>query len=123
AVTCTAGQVRRLPVGSVSRTEFSSSTGGWTAGGQYPAVEDLGDARSPFHNWAANVPVSTVESRYNVGSRRSITVTGRNGLGDDGGRANNVQISGSSGTVNTTGNDVQAKLGLRSNWFVPSDAS
>jgi SpoIID/LytB domain protein len=117
AIGATAGQIRRLGDGSVARTEFSSSTGGWTAGGTFPAVEDAGDARSPFHNWSANVPVSSVESAYGVGSLRSIAVTGRNGLGDEGGRATNVQIAGSSRTVTVTGNDVQAKLGLRSNWF------
>ena len=123
AVAFTGGQIRRMADGSVARTEFSSSTGGWTAGGQFPAVEDLGDSRSPFHDWSTSVPVSTVQSKYNVGTLRSFTVTARNGLGADGGRATNVQISGSSGTVNTTGGDVQAKLGLRSDWFVPSDTS
>ena len=122
AVAFTAGQIRRMPDGSVARTEFSSSTGGWTAGGQFPAVEDLGDSRSPFHNWSANVPVSTVQSQYNVGTLQSITVTARNGLGQDGGRATSVQITGSNGSVSTTGNDVQAKLGLRSNWFTPSSS-
>lgn len=118
AVAYTAGQIRRMPDHSVARTEFSSSTGGWTAGGTFPAVADDGDVESPFHNWTTQVPVSTVQAKYSVGTLQSITVTARNGLGDDGGRATTVQISGSSGTVTTTGNDVQAKLGLRSNWFV-----
>ena len=118
AVAFTAGQIRRMSDGTVARTEFSSSTGGWSAGGVFPAVEDDGDVESPFHNWSTSVPVSTVQSKYNVGTLQSFAVTSRNGLGDDGGRALSVQISGSSATVNVTGNDVQAKLGLRSNWFV-----
>jgi hypothetical protein len=44
AIADTAGEVRLLN-GSVARTEFSSSTGGWTAGGTFPAVEDTGDVR------------------------------------------------------------------------------
>ena len=118
AVAATGGLIRRMDDGSVARTEFSSSTGGWTAGGVFPAVEDDGDGRSPFHNWNSQIAVSTVESKYGVGTLKSFTVTARNGLGEDGGRATSVQISGSSKTVTVTGNDVQAKLGLRSNWFI-----
>ena len=38
AVAETAGQVRIDAKGAVARTEFSSSTGGYTAGGMFPAV-------------------------------------------------------------------------------------
>src|SRR3954469_3429550 len=64
AVTATAGQVRMLN-NAVARTEFSSSTGGFTAGGVFPAVVDEGDdvcvnaaACNNNHNWTADVPVS-----------------------------------------------------------------
>ena len=44
AIVNTAGVVRRLDVdGSVARTEFSSSTGGWTAGGDFPAIAGVGE--------------------------------------------------------------------------------
>ena len=36
-------------------TEFSASTGGYTAGGNFPAVRDDGDSVSPTHEWTATV--------------------------------------------------------------------
>jgi hypothetical protein len=44
AIAATAGEVRITAAGGIARTEFSSSTGGYTAGGTFPAVEDLGDS-------------------------------------------------------------------------------
>src|SRR3954454_18739287 len=62
AVSSTGGQVRMLN-GGVARAESSSSTGGSTAGGVFPAVVDEGDdvcanaaACNSNHNWTANVP-------------------------------------------------------------------
>ena len=62
AVAETTGQVRRWPNGRFARTEFSSSTGGWTAGGEFPAVEDLGDATAsnPHRNWSVYITASTL---------------------------------------------------------------
>ena len=53
AILATAGQVRLLSDGQVARTEFSSSSGGHTAGGTFPAVPDDGDslAGNRFHTW------------------------------------------------------------------------
>jgi SpoIID/LytB domain protein len=108
----------RLLAGSVARTEFSSSTGGWTAGGTFPAVEDLGDTRSPNHNWSASVPVSTIESAFpQLGSLEAVNVTRRNGLGDGGGRVQEVVLQGSSGSVTRSGPQLRADFGLRSDWF------
>lgn len=50
----TAGQVR-MPGGRTALTEFSASTGGYTAGGTFPAVVDEGDSVSPDHTWSATV--------------------------------------------------------------------
>jgi SpoIID/LytB domain protein len=120
AVNNTAGVVRRFPDGSVALTEFSSSTGGYTAGGAFPAVVDDGDAYSgnANHNWTVNVNVSTIENAYPaIGSLQSIVATSRNGLGDYGGRVNTLSIIGSNGAVTTTGADFEAKVGLKSTWF------
>ena len=60
AVDDTKGQVRVFTAdGKVARTEFSSSTGGYTAGGTFPAVPDEGDAvdSNPSANWTARIPV------------------------------------------------------------------
>ncbi len=119
AIADTAGEVRILN-GGVARTEFSSSTGGHTAGGTFPAVVDDGDdvSLNPFHNWHASIPVGQVEAAYpSVGTLEAVDVTRRNGLGDFGGRALDVQIRGSRGTVTRSGDSFAARFGLRSNWF------
>ena len=138
AVSQTAGEVRMLD-GAIARTEFSSSTGGWTAGGTFPAVEDTGDdvgvqpdgkcltagqdrpagyVCNPFHNWTLDVPVSNVEAVFpEIGTLQAISVTKRNGLGADGGRVVTAKVVGSDSTVTQTGNDLRQKLFLRSDWF------
>ncbi len=121
AVEDTAGQVRLSGDGSVARTEFSSSSGGWTAGGEFPAVEDDGDARSPRHDWVLEVPVARVQAAWpQVGAYRSMEVLERNGLGADGGRATSVRIAGDAGEVTATGDEVRRALGLWSDWFTPA---
>ncbi|MEX2659869.1 MAG: SpoIID/LytB domain-containing protein [Acidimicrobiales bacterium] len=118
----TAGEVRLLG-GAVARTEFSSSTGGYSAGGTFPAVRDEGDAVSnnPNHTWQAKVPVATVEARYPaIGSLFSIDVTKRNGLAaphGDGGRVLEVVIRGNKGSVSLTGPQLRSAFGLKSDWF------
>ena len=114
----TAGQVRRFGNGIVARTEFSSSTGGWTAGGTFPVVPDEGDTRSPHHTWTVAVPAATVEAAYpGIGSFRALDVTQRNGVGDWGGRVVSAVVRGSAGAVTATGDDLRNRLGLRSSWF------
>jgi hypothetical protein len=118
AVRETSTQVRLFPAGTVARTEFSSSTGGWSAGGTFPAVEDLGDTRSPNHNWSASIPVSSIESAFpQLGSLQAVSVTRRNGLGDGGGRVLEVVLQGTSGSVTRTGAEFRAAFALRSDWF------
>lgn len=118
AIRNTAGVVRLDSRGAVVRTEFSASTGGWTAGGAFPAVEDAGDTRSPYHDWKVTVDGPSVTRAWpQIGTFSSMQVTARNGLGADGGRATKVVVTGSSGSVTTTGSDVRSRLGLRSDWF------
>jgi len=119
AIGDTSGQVRMLN-GAVARTEFSSSTGGYSAGGTFPAVVDDGDgvSQNSNHNWSASVPVASVEAAYPaIGSLTSISIHGRNGLGDYGGRVTAMTVVGGSGSVTVTGADFRAKLGLKSDWF------
>jgi SpoIID/LytB domain protein len=118
AVRETSAEVRRFPSGAVARTEFSSSTGGWTAGGTFPAVPDLGDTRAPHHNWTASIPVASIEAALpTIGSLQAVDVTRRNGLGAGGGRVLEVVVRGSSGSVTRTGPQFRAQFGLRSDWF------
>lgn len=117
AVTSTAGKVLTNSSGSVVSAEFSSSTGGWTAGGTFPAVQDLGDAASPNHDWDTSFPAGTIGNAFGVGTLEAISTT-RNGLGADGGRVLSATIKGSSRTVTVTGNEFRSTLGLMSDWFV-----
>jgi SpoIID/LytB domain protein len=118
AVIETRGEVRWRD-GAVARTEFSASTGGWTAGGVFPVVEDVGDAMStnPNHRWTTVVPRATIESRWNLGTLEGIQVTERNGVGEWGGRVVRMQLIGSARSVTITGNEFRSGLSLRSDWF------
>ncbi|HEX8092250.1 SpoIID/LytB domain-containing protein [Jatrophihabitans sp.] len=117
AVASTAGKVITNSSGTIMSAEFSSSTGGWTAGGTFPAVQDLGDTASPNHNWSTSIPASTISQAFGVGTLQSVTTTG-NHLGADGGRVLSAQVKGSTRTVTVTGNEFRTALGLKSDWFV-----
>lgn len=107
-----------MRAGAVMKTEFSSSTGGWTAGGTFPAVVDDGDSISPYHTWSVSTTLSAVATALGTGPIRTIEVTGRNGLGADGGRVTQVTVVPVSGRATTlTGAQVRTKLGLKSDWF------
>ncbi|MGE3619116.1 MAG: SpoIID/LytB domain-containing protein [Acidimicrobiia bacterium] len=119
AVALTAGEVR-VRNGTVMRTEFSSSTGGWTAGGTFPAVQDLGDVRSPRHDWTTTVSGAAIEAAYpTIGSYTGFEVTQRNGLGQDGGRVLQVRVWGTTRSVVDTGDNFRRKLNLFSDWYSP----
>jgi SpoIID/LytB domain protein len=122
AIAATGGVVLRNSTGGVVRTEFSSSTGGWSAGGNFPAVPDDGDAASPHHDWSLAVPATTIADAFGVGTLTGIRVTARNGLGADGGRASQVEVAGTAKTVTVTGATVRTKLALKSDWFVIGSA-
>jgi hypothetical protein len=109
----------------VTRTEFSASTGGWTAGGAFPAVQDLGDAYAgnPNRSWSATFSWADLESRLGVGQVLGIRVSSRNGLGADGGRVTKVAIDTPTGQVSLDGNTVRLQLGLKSDWFSLSSMS
>jgi SpoIID/LytB domain protein len=127
AVSATAGQVLYCdagsncgPAGSVALAEYSASTGGYTAGGTYPAVPDLGDsvAANPVHSWTVEVPVSDIESTLSsIGTLEQVEVTERNGLGQFGGRAEDMEVVGDEGSVSLSGDQFAADFGLRSDWF------
>lgn len=134
AIANTRDIVRLTSSRTIARTEFSSTSGGWTAGGTFPAVEDKGDVISPRHTWKCTVPASLLEAKYGKGaSLTGFRVTERNGLGALGGRVRKVVLGFGDGTsVTVTGNDVRSTLnqgsctdalgrtfssGLLSDWF------
>lgn len=118
AIASTANVVRRFGNGTLARTEFSSSTGGWTAGGNFTAVPDDGDAVStnPRHNWQTTLSASAIASRYAIGSFVGLQVTQRNGFGEWGGRVLKISVIGTSKSVSITGAQFQADWGLFSDW-------
>ncbi len=130
AVTDTTGQVLECGTDSacgapthVALAEYSASTGGYTAGGAFPAVPDAGDATptNPYHDWTVTVPSSAVEAAFpSVGALSSLTVTARNGFGDLGGRVQQVLLTGSGGNLTVTGSQFAGAMGLDSDWFALS---
>jgi peptidoglycan hydrolase-like amidase len=126
ATDSTAKQVRRYPSGRIARTEFSSSTGGYTAGGDFPAVPDEGDdtASNPNHDWSVEIDREHLEDVYaflsgdDVGDAEAVFVSSRNGLGSFGGRVFTVQANFTGGDYTVTGDDFRRMFGLKSNWFI-----
>ncbi|RVW06915.1 SpoIID/LytB domain-containing protein [Prescottella agglutinans] len=116
AVNSTAGTVLKRGNQTVA-AEFSSSSGGYTAGGVFPAVIDDGDVASPNRNWTQTVTAGAIANAFGVGELHSFEVIGRNGLGADGGRVTRVRVVGSARTVEASGDDARWKLGLKSDWF------
>ena len=126
AVMETSGQVRIDSKGAVARTEFSSSTGGYTAGGVFPAVPDDGDAiaANPNAGWVASVSGTAIEQAYpQLGSLVSVSVKSRNGLGPFGGRVTKIELKGTTSTVTLTGNEFRTAFGLKSDLFQVADFS
>ena len=124
AVADTAGRVMEFPGGAVAATQYSSSTGGYTAPGAFPAVPDTGDsvcvpgACNPNHTWTASIPVPTIEATWpSLGTLVSVNITGRNGDGDWGGRVMSMTLDGSNGDVSLSGDAFAGALGLKSDWF------
>jgi SpoIID/LytB domain protein len=122
----TAGQVMVIDgTSAVAVTEYSASSGGYSTGDQFPAVVDAGDAIcipgacNTHHDWTQSVPVSSIESAFpSIGTLTAVVVTSRNGLGDYGGRVENMTLEGTSGSAQTTGDQFAADFGLQSNWFI-----
>jgi len=118
--------------GQIMTTEYSASTGGFTAPGTFPAVPDAGDAVcppgvagacNPNHTWQVSIPVSSIEAAWpQLGALESISVTARNGYGDWGGRVLSMTLVGSSQNVVVTGDQFAADFNLLSDWFTPTRA-
>ena len=122
----TAGQVMVINgTSTVATTEYSASSGGYSAGAQFPAVVDAGDAVcvsasvcNPNHNWTVTLSAASIDAAYpSIGSFSSLVVTSRNGLGDFGGRVNQLTVNGTSGSVSVTGSAFAAAFNLKSTWF------
>ena len=118
--------------GTIMTTEYSASTGGYTAPGTFPAVPDAGDAIcppgvngacNPNHDWKVSIPVSSIEATWpQLGALQSIAFTARNGYGDWGGRVESMTLVGSSQDVVVTGDQFAADFNLLSDWFTTTNS-
>ena len=120
AVAETANEIRVDPKsGTPIRTEFSASTGGFTAPGVFPPVLDEGDlvTNNPNRSWTVRLKASRLEKGRKLGSLVSIMVASRDGFGEGGGRATRVAMTFTHGTASMTGNELMSTYSLRSSWF------
>jgi SpoIID/LytB domain protein len=124
AVSDTSAEAMELHGGAVAATQYSASTGGYTNPGGFPAVPDTGDsvcvpgACNANHTWTTSIAVATIDATWpQLGTLQAITITGRNGDGDWGGRVTAMTLVGSNQNVSLTGDSFAGALGLKSNWF------
>ncbi len=122
AVEATAGEILTYQ-GKPAFTEFSSSSGGWTAAGD---VAYLSAEQDPYddwsgnanHDWSAKLSAAAIAKAYPaIGRLRSVTVSARDGNGQWKGRVLSMSLVGTKSTVRISGDDFRWKFGLRSTWF------
>lgn len=121
AVDATARQILTSG-GEPAFTQFSSSSGGWTAAGSMPylpAQRDPYDGWSgnPVHSWSVRVTDRRIERTWPaVGNLTRVRVTGRDGNGQWGGRVQTIVLRGTGGRAEVSGDTFRSRLGLRSTW-------
>lgn len=109
--------------GEPAFTQFSASSGGWTAKGSAPflvAQPDPWDDHSAngVHDWRVTVDARRLEQRYPaIGQLRRIKVVSREGTGEWRGRVWTMVLDGSKADRQMTGNDFRWMFGLRSTYF------
>jgi SpoIID/LytB domain protein len=122
AVKATAGAILTYK-GKPAFTQFSSSSGGWTADGGQPYLPAKRDPYDDYpdnamHSWAVPVSAETLESSHpEIGSLVDVRVVKRDGNGQWNGRVIQVVLEGAKGDAYMTGDDFRWALGLRSTWF------
>ena len=136
AVAATAGEVMVDSNAKPIFAQYSASNGGFETSGSQSYLPSRPDAWDGVpteswssHSWTDSFTAGQVQAAYpGVGSLSSITVTGRESLsGTDqngatvheqwGGRITGLTLTGSGGSVTTTGASFAAALGLMSPWF------
>ena len=104
----------------IVRTEYTSSNGGRTAGGTFPAKVDEGDvAADPAQlAWTRVFSAAAVQQKYpSIGVFMNI-VTTHDGLGGEwNGYATSVTITGTAGVVTRTGPQFRNDFDLYNHWF------
>jgi stage II sporulation protein D len=73
---------------------------------------------NPSHSWQVTLSGAAIVRHYpSVGRLLRVRVIKRNGRGALGGRALEVLLKGSKGSLTVTGDAFAQALNLRSNWF------
>jgi SpoIID/LytB domain protein len=122
AIAGTKGQILTFE-GKPALTQFSSSSGGWSAAGSQSYLASRADEYDDWsgngvHDWTFTVKASTLEKAYpKIGTLKSLKVTKRSGGGDWGGRVETVVLTGSRASTTLTGPTFRFAVGLRSAWF------
>ena len=120
AIAETAGYVVKDANQTIVRTEFTSSNGGRTAGGQFPAQVDNGDlaADAAQQSWTRLISATQLQQKYpSIGVLLSVA-TAHDGLGGEwGGYATSVTITGTAGTVTRSGWQFRGDFDLNAPWY------
>lgn len=120
AIADTAGYVMRHATGGIVRTEYTSSNGGRTAGGAFPAKADPGDiaADTVWQSWTRVFSADDIQKKYpSIGVFLSAT-SNHDGLGGDwGGYTTSVVINGTAGSVTRSGWQFRTDFSLPNPWY------
>lgn len=109
--------------GAPAFTQFSASSGGWTAPGSQRYLRAKRDpydgwSGNPVHDWKVKVTDRAIERKYPaIGNLRRIVVNSRDGHGQWGGRIQTVTLVGNRGKVRMSGDDLRWDFGLRSTYL------
>lgn len=124
AVAATARRILRYD-GRPAFTQFSSSSGGWTAAGSRPYLVARADpydghAANPVHDWTVRLGAARLQAAYpGIGRLQRLVVTRRDGHGQWGGRVERIVLDGRRRDVALSGDTFRSVFGLRSTWFTP----
>jgi hypothetical protein len=114
--------------GTAAFTQFGAANGGWTSAGSQPylpAKADPYDGAIPnsANSWTTSITAASIQASWpSIGTYSQLRILSRDGHGQWGGRVLTAAIDGSKGSVAVTGTAIRSAFGLRSEWFVPTNA-
>lgn len=109
--------------GEPAFTQFSSSSGGWTAAGSKPYLPAQADpyddhAGNVVHDWSVRLTADQIQNRYPaLGRLQRIRVTARDGNGEWRGRIVTMVLVGSRNNVTLSGDSFRSAFNLRSTYL------
>ncbi|MBZ5740861.1 SpoIID/LytB domain-containing protein [Nocardioides mangrovi] len=109
--------------GEPAFTEFSASNGGWSAAGDEPylvAMEDpwASAADDRYVDWSVDLSDDQIEKAWpEIGDLEGLTVDGRDGHGEWGGRAGTITVTGDQGEVTMPATTFTTRFHLYSAWL------